>query len=138
MKITNLVRTIGIIPTRNADPIPVGKIPDGGTQVAKEGSAAGADVIVHTVTSGKTLYLSACSLGIKNGLASTSSGYLGVRNASDTWQYMLLYTGVVANDGKTALLSFPIPLEIPAGYDIVANSSDADVQVYAFIHGYEM
>ena len=108
-----------------------------GTQVAKSATATNAIVIVYTVPSGKTLYLNSCSL---NFLASAATVfYLGVRDTADVDQYYIItLTGAVATADTGHSMTFPIPLEIPAGWDIFVRSTTASGTAYGFIHGFEM
>ena len=57
LKEIDKVRMLGVLPSQGADPIPVGKIPDGGTQKAIDGSVNNETLTLITVTIGKTFYL---------------------------------------------------------------------------------
>lgn len=111
-------------------------IPDGGIQVAKSATAENATVIIHTVTAGKTLYLSFFSVRISSHV--NQSVTLKVRNDLDVDQYesakVNSYTGM---PGFTVTGNLNPPLEIPAGWDVVIVSPGAGAYGHAFIHGYE-
>lgn len=131
------VRMLGVIPSKGADPIPVGKIPDGGTQVVKSDEIADTSAILHTVTTGKTLYLSHFTLCATRHVA--ASGFLAVRDGNDSQVYVISYVqSYTSTQGMAVSGSFLPPLEIPAGYDVYLVSSDAGLFVNGFIHGYEM
>ncbi len=133
----NLVRMLGVLPSQGADPIPVGKIPDGGTQVAKYALSNGAETLIHTVTDGKTLYLSALAFSIRNVSGSDAQGHMWVTDADDGTQYYFFNIQALDNTGPLGSISFPTPLEIPAGYKIKVKSSQVDAKATGFIHGYE-
>jgi len=137
-KISNEVRMFGVLPSQGADPIPVGKIPDLGTQIAKDGVAQAATTVIHTVTTGKTLYLDGITFSCYNETESPESGSLMVTNASDSTQYYLFTGQIPAHDTKLGSGCFPTALEIPAGWKIKLHSAGTDVFSRAFIHGYEM
>lgn len=109
---------------------------DTGTQVQKSANASNNTVIIHTVTAGKTLYLTAAHILAVTGNA--SFGDIFVRNEADAEQYKLLTAdsdgGVSGNN--SASLPYAKPIKIPAGYDICVRSS-AGNSVHASISGWE-
>lgn len=120
----NQVKWVGIRPGHN------------GEQIAKHHVAVNTTAIIHTVTSGKTFYLSSASYMIYY----TGAGFaiMSVRDLSDVAVYHLGMGYKAANDPTITLpISFPQPLEIPAGYDIYLQSLAADLHVFGFIHGWE-
>lgn len=137
LKEIDQVRMLGVLPSQGADPIPVGKIPDGGTQIIKDGAVADGLQVVHTVTSGKTFYLSTAYGANYN--TSGGAGYVQilVTDDEDATQYLLLRLRLAADGSISETMSFLPPLEIPAGYKIKINSDAANVAGYALIHGYE-
>ena len=68
-----------------------------GEQVAKYNSATNATVILHTVTTGKTLFLTAVSFQASTTTAG-KFGALFVRDTSDAEKYCLLYTSDAADE----------------------------------------
>lgn len=132
------VRMLGVIPSINAGPIPVGKIPDDATQIAKHKTASNETDVIHTVTTGKTFYLSACSLGIKNASGAFNHGNIQVTDGSDTMQYVILYVGCPDDNGKMQAMNFLPPLEIQAGWKVKDYSPAVAFTVSGFIHGYEI
>jgi len=137
MEETNLIKCVGVIPTRGADPIPVGKIPYGGTQIAISKGIENDEVIVRTVGGGSTLYLSAFTFSVVMLDVADVQGQLFVRNADDLYQYNL-GNFRIHNYGHLAIsASFMPPLEIPTAWDIVLTSDTANCFSDAFIHGYE-
>lgn len=138
LKEANLVRMKGVLPSKGAEPIPVGKIPDDGTQVAEDGLAENQVTAFHTVTTGKTFYLTAFTCGFNNDTEGDATGNFYVTNASDAIQYYLAYSRIPANDGEMLACSFPTPVEIAAGWKFKIESPAAGFYIRAFIHGYEM
>ena len=97
---------------------------DTGTQINKSSYSTTDTVVVHTVTAGKTFYLTSASFGCRVAAINIYT-FLGVRNAADTFQYNLLSlmtVGTVQN-GPIAK-TFNPPLKIPAGYDIYMYNVD--------------
>jgi len=138
LKEQNKVRMVGVIPSGDADPIPVGKIPDGGTQVLKYNTAENATTIIHTVTAGKTLYLSATTIGMRF-LAEVSGPFeLYLRDENDLNAVIIFTSSRVTNDGFCCGQSFCPPVEVPALWDICIYASGAGLRAYGFIHGYEV
>lgn len=137
-KCSNEARMSGVLPSQGADPIPVGKIPDGATQVAKQIDAENTPVIVHTVDTDKTLYLNAIALSGHNSNAAARGFYLFVRNDSDYLQYYFWVIQLAQYGSLGVSLSFPTPLEIPEKWDICVETDGADATGYGFVHGYEM
>jgi len=138
MKENSQANMIGVLPSQGADPIPVGKIPDLGTQIVKSGYAVNATVVIHTVTADKTLYLVSAWIEGYNGSDGTIAGQLSVRDTEDAHKYYLGYLYLPTLTHNTLSVAFPTPLEIPAGYDIYVGSGAAAVEIMGFIFGYEM
>ena len=136
-KEANEVRMLGVLPSRGADPIPVGKIPDGGTQVVESGTAQNETVVIHTVDTDKTLYLSVAGLCASNTSEAAGTTHLFVTDGDDTEMYALSYARMPANWCFSDQRCFSPPLEIPTGWKIKVDSSAVDVLGYGFIHGYE-
>lgn len=108
-----------------------------GTQIAKSVSVSGAGTsIIHTVTTGKTFYLDAAWLNADSTAASTTGVNLIVRDTGDVTQYTMSFN-MHANGNQSNAISFPVPISIPEGWDIVLNTSLAGLSASAFIHGYE-
>ena len=128
--------SIQVEPKPNAAPIPVGKVPDGAVQVMASGGADGSTVIVHTVTAGKILYLLFSVVYI------TADGsdwvYFSVRDGDDVPKYYFISLTTTATMLNFITMNWPVPIEIPAGYDIVVHSSLAGCVLTSFIFGYEM
>jgi hypothetical protein len=137
-EIFDVGKALGI--TGNVNVIPVMRT--GNTQVAGSGIANNSTVVLHTVTAGKIFYLNSCSLNVwMTGAGGVLEGYLFVTNAADADQYHLLHlTGYYGTpvESHNDALSFPVPLELPAGWKIKVITSDAVVKAAAFIHGYEV
>ncbi len=137
-KSSNEVRMIGVIPSQGADPIPVGKIPDDGTQIAKGNDAEDETKIIHTVTAGKTFYLSLIVFSHSNNAVSSQRGRMFVVDDGNNLQYYIVNTRCLTGDGKGFSIPFLPPLELVSEYAIKVVSDTADSIIWGFIHGYEM
>ena len=120
----NMARWVGVRPGHD------------GTQIAKSGHTDNALLIVHTVTAGKTLYLTA-ALASGNTAGTATGINIWVRNAADVAQYYLIQNSLNVNTYFAVGLSFNPPLEIPAGWDIVIVAGHATARADLFIHGWE-
>jgi hypothetical protein len=110
--------------------------PNEGTPINKSSNAGASTTnIIHTVTAGKSFCLSSCFLG---GQGNTDfEVLLYVRDASDIAQYRLLVIRNAVAGGQFIARSFPHPVRIPAGYDIVLQTNAAATNVDAGISGWE-
>lgn len=133
----NRVRQWGALPSTDAGPIPVGKIPDLGTQIVLADTAENGTTVIHTVTAGKTLYLSAIFLNNFAGAAAGGLTYLFVTDSGDSEVYTLIMLRLPALGFASETNQFLPPLEIPAGYKLKVASSAASIVAYSFVHGYE-
>jgi hypothetical protein len=107
-----------------------------GTQVAKHNHAINALVIVHTVTDGKTFFLTTLTLSV--GAPAAGVGWMYVRDAADVDAYFLVFVQCSATTASGPFsVTFNPPLEIPEKYDIVVRSNVAVLDVYGFVHGWE-
>lgn len=136
-KETNEARTQGIRPSKNADAIPVGKIPDQGTQVAVYDYASGTTVELHEVTTGETLYLSSAFLSARNASGGASSCEIHVTDGDNTEQYTIMLFSMADTLNEADTLNLLPPLEIPPGWKVKLKSGAANMHSYCFIHGYE-
>ena len=134
----NILRMVGVRPAYQANPIPVGAIPDRGTQVIKSGAVTGDTVVIHTVDVAKTFYLSHYNLHSANHSGAARDGNLLVTNASDTHQYYIARIYMDNDISDVISGSFMPPLEIPAGWKIWIMASDTLCDSVGTIHGYEM
>lgn len=110
---------------------------DGGvTQVIKYNFAVNQTTIIHTVTSGKTLYLTSFGVNCYNGSGGAQTTYFRIRDTSDVEVVSWTFT---INNGASVQNAFPfvVPITIPAGYDLVAISTVALYSIYVAISGYE-
>lgn len=131
------LRMVGVLPSVNAGPIPVGKIPDGVTEVKVSGTANNETTTIHTVTAGKTLYLSFWTLDYSNESGATSYCSLQVDNGSDVLQYRIANPRCPDGGYNDFSGNMIPPMEIPAGYKVKLVSTDENMYARAFIHGYE-
>lgn len=136
-KESNEVRMTGVLPSQGADPIPVGKIPDGGTQVVKDAAVANSTATIHTVTAGKTLHLTLIIYEARNDNVATKNTLLYVTDGDDNTQYYLNGLSLQTTSQLKYPMPFNPPLEIIAGWKIKIISDANDCVVRGFIHGYE-
>ncbi len=136
-KIIDEARMIGVLPSQGADPIPVGKIPDGATQILKRGNADDSVTTIYTVTAGKTLYLCFACMGYLTVAAGVGQLYL-LDGESVVLMDIFLETVLAAGAGRPNIASFFPPIELPGNYMIRMNSSAAGLGVYGSIYGYEL
>ncbi|RLG10436.1 hypothetical protein DRN69_09010 [Candidatus Pacearchaeota archaeon] len=132
----NQVKWRGIRPVEPREAIPVQPFGDFGTQVAKHSSINNDTTIIHTVMSGKILYL--CSLSFGMTPINAGEGWIFVRDENDNITYYLFTTYRQQNDGICISMTFNPPLIIPAGYDICIQSNTEYCYVNGFIFGYEV
>jgi len=132
----NQVKWRGIRPIDPREAIPIQPYADFGTQVAKDHYANNSITIIHTVTSGKNLYL--CSATFSVFPAATGEGYMYVRNENDALQYYLFFIRRPTDNGTMVSVSFNPPLIIPQGWDICVRSMTLNFRVRGFIFGYEV
>jgi len=132
----NQVKWRGIRPVEPREAIPVQPFGDFGTQITKSVYANNATKIIHTVSSGKSLYL--CSVALSVFPTALGEGYIYVRDENDTTQYYILVTRRQENDGEMVSMTFNPPIQIPAGWDICVVSSATNFKLRGFIFGYEV
>lgn len=131
----DITRWVGVQPTEPEQVFTIVEPPYECNYVFESLSVENATTILYTVTAGRTLHLTTWYLNV-NGVAA-GEAQLYVRNVADVLQYYLatlpVAVGVKDHDG----LSYPISVEIPAGYDVVIRSTAANVYVNGHICGYE-
>lgn len=153
----NQVNWIGIRPTNPEENIPVKQSDEtllnatvtqasnvrevypkrktGTTQIAKYQTANNGTEIVHTVTTGKTLFL--CTIVLSALPVATGGITIEVTNASDVWQYYIVSSMFLINEGAVSPIPFNPPLEIPAGYKIKITSDTVNFYARIFVYGWE-
>jgi len=130
--------SIQVEPKPNAGPIPVGKIPDGASQIIRTGQAINEISVFYTVSAGKVLYLAYYQVFLSNTSGASASLNLRIRDDGDVFwaniafhyhplDFVFGYSG-----------NFMPPLEIPENYDIYVSSERPLTSIVAVIHGYEM
>lgn len=121
----NQVKHVGVRPTGLM----------GATQIAKWAYANNSTAIVHTVTTGKTLYLTSIIMSAVP--IAAGEAHFSVRDTGDTLAYHLGQTRCLINAGFISPASFQPALEIPAGYDIYVVSDTANFLALLSIFGWE-
>ena len=119
----NQVKWVGVRPAHN------------GTQVIKHTNAQNGTVIIYTVPSGNTYFLTGFTIGVRQEAAGDIA--LGVRDGSDVWQYYLFHNSYGSAQPPYAFgMGLTYPIEIPEDYDIYLWSSAASVYIFATIMGW--
>lgn len=136
-KEANEVRMLGVLPSQGADPIPVGKIPDGGTQTIIADNAANQHKTIYTVNTGKTYFVTGFMCFIFNSSATIRKCYLEVTDGDDNFQYYLCYVGAPIGGAFTESMNFSTLLEVPAGFKFRIYSDGASSEIYVTVFGYE-
>lgn len=93
--------------------------------------------IIHTVTAGKTFFLTFGSLTICR-RGTSGYGRLAVRDAGDDVVYVIFEAYANSDtQGFNFGSGFPFPVEIPAGYDIIVESGATNVLCCGTAIGWE-
>ena len=140
MAITNQIQWRGILPVQPLQNIQIHPGPfetsvAGSTrsQILKYKTVTFGETIIHTVTTGKTLFLTSCSISLFN--TAPAYAYIRIRNASDVEVTRLLYVMchlcASANNSK----KFSMPISIAAGFDVTVYIEDG--MSTASIEGWE-
>ena len=104
--------------------------------LAKSAFTRTVTTIVHTVTAGKIFHFTDFVVSCETAAAGATV-WIAVRNAADVIQYTLLSPTFALNHTLLLGHTFGVPLEIPAGYDVVIGGSNAADGINAFVHGWE-
>jgi len=120
----NQVKWIGVRPAHR------------GTQIIAYGSANNAIVILYTVTTGKTLFLSSWSCQISATAVPVACGFY-LRDAGDVEATLFLYLNMVSIGQLTETWQDCYPIEIPADYDLVLKTGDPGAIIRGSFHGWE-
>ncbi len=133
---TNQVKFVGIRRVSPEEGIPVyHKRKEGTTQIVKSKAVDNGYATVHTVTAGKTFFLSTLVHTVTPTVAGSS--YVTVRNAASVLQYAFTYCQTPAGHSENLAIPFNPPIEIPAGFYIDVFSSAANHTANVFISGWE-
>jgi len=107
-----------------------------GTQIFKDATAENGITVIHTVSSGKTLYL--CEVMLRCIYNVTGWGQLYVQDNNDIFVRDLCLINPIANTIKpTDHNHFWPPVEIPSAYDICVQSNAAGLIARGAIFGWE-
>jgi len=137
-EITDLTKVVGVLPVRDALPIPVGKIPDHGTQIMRDDIATNSDVEMYQVTGGKILYLTAFTLSIDNRSEGNAYVRLKITDSGDSLLYAFASVSAGPGSGNSMNLALSTPIEIASTYKIYCQSAYLLVTARGFIHGYQL
>jgi len=130
--------SIQVEPKPNCLPFPVGKIPDGGTQILKRNYGSNDRKIIHTVTSGKTFYLTHLSTSWSNNTGGTAIGKIGIRTDMDVEVVPIReYYYFINGNGGDGDCYLP-PIEVQEDYRICVETNNANSILMGTIHGYEL
>lgn len=136
----NQVKWVGVLPIQPIQNLQVslGKFEtsvagETRTQICKDGTADEGTGIIHTVTGFKTFYLTSCFIHEHDTAATTCE--LQVRNVSDVKVCTLLGVGSPVNLQSSLSQAFPMPIAIPAGYDVIIVTTGGEG--HASVQGWE-
>ena len=106
-----------------------------GEQVTAYDTAANQTKILYTVPAGKTLYLCNVAGGLTG--AAAGNACMALQSGGDNY-YILAQYRVQSAAGISAPfgVSFPIPIEVPAGDTIILYSSAANLIIYGSFFGW--
>jgi hypothetical protein len=91
------------------------------TQVIATATVTNGYTVFHTVTAGKTLYITSAHL---SGYHSTlTKAFVNINDTGDNWYKTILRLNIYSATSNAVGLCFPMPLVVPAGYKIVIGSS---------------
>ena len=107
-----------------------------GTQIVKANHTGPGLAIIHTVTAGKTFFLTGVSCYSHAG-AAIAIGSVAVRNGADVYQYALIGLGAPINNRVGAAISLWPPIEIPAGWDVYVDCGGAGSDNSGTVFGWE-
>lgn len=86
------------------------------TQIIKDARVSGTELSFFTVTSGKKLYITSCSLSHSHTAASLA--YIRIRDASDVQVTRLLTAELAGSGSLMSAVTFPMPISVDASFDI--------------------
>ena len=90
-------------------------------QVLQAWGVAAGTTAPYTVAAGKVLHITSCCVTCDH--TATAVAYIVIRDADDTNVAFLLYAIANTLNCTTNSLSFPMPIRVPAGWDIVLVAS---------------
>lgn len=137
-EITDITKVSGVLPVRDALPIPVGKIPTHATQIIEYDAADNDEPTIYTVPSNKVFYFTHYSFSIYNTAASAGGGRLAIYNDTPALWKEIVRMIVLTNSGFAVSGVFNPPLELAEDFIIKVTSWAANTLVTGFIHGYEL
>lgn len=114
-----------------------------GTAIYKDAQIANATGIIHTVTAGKTLFMTGLSWQAHSTVAAVGGEVIVlVRNAADALQYEMVKVTIAtsATDGRFAAGNHCAHacIQIAAGFDICVVSNAVGINIQAFLQGWEV
>lgn len=107
-----------------------------GTQVILDIDVENDTQVLIDGTQTTITYLTAFSIGQTRNLGGHM--WLFVTDNADNHKYTLVYSGAQVDlEWTWCGMSFPFPIEIPAGYKVKCLSTAAGIIVKGFLHGWE-
>lgn len=108
-----------------------------GSQITKFNVVStGVDIIIHTVTAGKTFMLENVGMQISNQSGGYATGGIYIRDTSDVLIYRLFYFDLP--NAQSLSEDKSVNIIIPAGYDIILSSGVSGMKTAGFIKGREI
>jgi len=131
----NQFKWVGVRPVLPYEAIPIFQdIPEGAQKVWAYGWAENNRTIIYTIPTGKKLCLCTAILMLR--VNADGYGNLHVRDTDDVAQYSIFIANRQTGNGASFSVTFPVPLEIEAGWTINVYSSAPSFYSYGFICGY--
>ena len=105
--------------------------------IRKKAYVSNGNAIIHTVSAGKSFYLVHSALMIRHYATGVKMGTLEIQDVNDiTIAQIQMLTCADAEYGRGGSRSYPIPLEIPAGWNIIIYAN-AYTRTNGAIFGWE-
>lgn len=112
--------------------------PSGATYTHIYGTtAASGSTVIHTVTAGKTLYITSATLASMNNAGGWCVSQLDADNGAGTYKAFLSINGA-ASAHQFGGISFPIAIQVAATKTVRITNSALQQAVYYSIVGYEV
>lgn len=106
-----------------------------GTQVLQITGAENGEVVAYTVGAGEVLYLTAASLGFVG--VAAGRAIASIQNIVPASKFYIFYDTILAtSEGKTRVVSYWPPIEVPENWTIRIQSTAAGLILRLSLHGW--
>ena len=135
MKISDQCNTIGVLPTNQDEYIPTRIIYNDCTQIYAWNEVNNGNVVIYTVSAGKTLYLT--NISCHHDTSNTGYSWMALHDDSDVQQHIFYKLYLQLDTFNSFQQAFNPPMEIPAGYTLKAYAQGAPQNILCAINGWE-